>query len=134
MAAFSPAGPAPITATSKSWGMGVMVSGGMNRAVAAAVFVVLAAAAAPALALADEPPPWAADPVARGQVPKVYLDEQAKADNKATCPLLVITDVGVGKGAKPRRANFAGGWAVAYDRKGQRSAFGVAGAGVEKGS
>jgi len=79
------------------------------------------------------PPPahsWG-DPVARATVPKVYLKEQAKAENKATCPLLVLTDLGDGAGAKLRRANFGGGWAVAYDKPGQRSAFGIAGTGVE---
>jgi hypothetical protein len=92
-----------------------------------------------------EPPPWAGEPLAAADVPRVYLDEHRKADNRGTCPLLVATDVEAG--AKPRRANFHGGWAVAYDKKGApgtrpsgepcascgRSAFGVAGAGVEKG-
>ena len=83
----------------------------------------------------DEPPPWAAAaPLATAAVPKVYLDEHRKAENRATCPLLVITDPGSeGKGARARRASFHGGWAVAYDKKGKRSLFGVAGAGVEKG-
>jgi hypothetical protein len=92
-----------------------------------------------------EPPPWAGEPLAAADVPRVYLDEHRKADNRATCPLLVATDVEAG--AKPRRASFHGGWAVAYDKKGApgtrpsgepcascgRSAFGLAGAGVEKG-
>jgi hypothetical protein len=92
-----------------------------------------------------EPPPWSADPVAARDVPRVYLDEHRKAENRETCPLMVLTEVD--EGARPRRANFSGGWAVAYDKKGMagtrpsgeacadcgRSAFGVAGAGVEKG-
>jgi len=78
-----------------------------------------------------DPPPWAADALDSAKVPKVYLAELKKAKNKATCPLLVITDVA--DGAKPRAANFDGGWAVAYDTKKVRSAFGVAGAGIEKG-
>lgn len=80
-----------------------------------------------------EAPPWAADPLDAAKVPKVYVTEHKKAKNKATCPLLVITDFGGVDDAKPRAANFAGGWAVAYDTKKQRSAFGVAGAGIEKG-
>jgi hypothetical protein len=104
-----------------------------------------AALDAGAAATTTAPPPWAGEPLAAGDVPRVYLDEHGKADNRATCPLLVATDVEAG--AKPRRASFHGGWAVAYDKKGApgtrpsgepcascgRSAFGVAGAGVEKG-
>ena len=92
-----------------------------------------------------EPPPWAADPVAAADVPRVYLKEHRKAENRETCPLMVLTVAD--EGARPRRANFSGGWAVAYDKKGLagtrpsgeacadcgRSAFGIAGAGVEKG-
>jgi hypothetical protein len=95
-----------------------------------------------------EPPPWAADPVPAAGVPRVYLAEHKKAANRASCPLLVLTDLGAGAGARPRRATFYGGWAVAYDKKGLpgsdkrgeacdtcgRSAFGVAGAGIEKGA
>lgn len=94
---------------------------------------------------ATAPPPWAGEPLAAGDVPRVYLEEHGKAENRATCPLLVATEVETG--ARPRRASFHGGWAVAYDKKGApgtrasgepcascgRSAFGVAGAGVEKG-
>jgi hypothetical protein len=80
-----------------------------------------------------EEPPWSTDALEAAKVPKVYVAEHKKAKNKATCPLLVITDFGGEADAKPRAANFAGGWAVAYDTKKQRSAFGVAGAGVEKG-
>jgi hypothetical protein len=80
-----------------------------------------------------EDPPWSTDALEAAKVPKVYVAEHKKAKNKATCPLLVITDFGGEADAKPRAANFAGGWAVAYDTKKQRSAFGVAGAGVEKG-
>ena len=103
---------------------------------------------APEPAAPPEPPPppvieWG-DPVAKSAVPKIYRTVHAKADNRATCPLLVLTDLGDGDGAKPRKANFAGGWAVAYDKPGLpgtaasgescadcgRSAFGIAGAGV----
>ena len=91
------------------------------------------------------PPPWAAEPLAAADVPRVYLKEHRVAENRETCPLLVPVDVEAG--AVPRRASFHGGWAVAYDMKGSpgklssgepcatcgRSAFGVAGAGVEKG-
>jgi hypothetical protein len=91
------------------------------------------------------PPPWAGPPLAAADVPRVFRDEHRKAANRETCPLLVPTEVEAG--ARPRRASFHGGWAVAYDKKGApgsrpsgepcascgRSAFGVAGTGSEKG-
>src|SRR5262249_42990925 len=72
--------------------------------------------------------------------------EWKKAENRAGCPLLVPTEYGSAAGAHPRAANFYGGWAVAFDKKGLPgtsadgydcatcgpSAFGVARAGVEK--
>ena len=94
-----------------------------------------------------EPAPWATDKLAAKRVPRVFLREHKKADNRESCPLMVPTDLGAGQGAKPRRASFHGGWAVAYDKKGLpgtlpsgedcadcgRGAFGIAGAGVSKG-
>ncbi len=91
------------------------------------------------------PPPWAGEPLAEADVPRVFRDQHRAAENRDSCPLLVPTEVEAG--ARPRRASFSGGWAVAYDKKGApgkrpggepcascgRSTFGVAGAGVEKG-
>ncbi|MGE0871113.1 MAG: hypothetical protein AB7P03_21290 [Kofleriaceae bacterium] len=77
----------------------------------------------------DPPAPWEAEPVDAAAVPKIYFDVHRKAENRASCPLLVITETD----AKPRRASFAGGWAVAYDAPGERSAYGVAGTGVAGG-
>jgi hypothetical protein len=62
-------------------------------------------------------------------VPPFYADEWRKAENRATCAAIAPAELGAGEGAIPRRANFAGGWAVAYDLPGKRSAFGVAGTG-----
>ena len=82
--------------------------------------------AAPALA----PAPWSGPRLARSEVPSVYGREWSKADNRATCALVAPAALGDGAGATPRAATFAGGWAVAYDRPGMRSAVGIAGAGV----
>jgi hypothetical protein len=73
------------------------------------------------------PAPWSERPLARGDVPAVYRAEWQKAANRATCTLVAPRSLGEGAGAVPRAANFSGGWAVAYDRPGLRSAFGVAG-------
>ncbi|AKM09816.1 hypothetical protein AB433_07190 [Croceicoccus naphthovorans] len=56
-------------------------------------------------------------------------NEWATAENKAQCAPLVLTSDGGAKG-EPRRANFAGGWGVAFDTDDVRSAFGVAGPGL----
>ena len=54
--------------------------------------------------------------------------EWNKAENRDVCaPLAFISDAGAG--GAPRRANFAGGWAVAFDLPDLRSAYGVAGPG-----
>lgn len=59
----------------------------------------------------------------------LVLAEWKKAENRSYCkPLTFSNDGGVGGIA--RRAQFYGGWAVAFDLPGARSAYGVAGTGV----
>jgi eukaryotic-like serine/threonine-protein kinase len=92
-----------------------------------------------------EPPPWSAAKLPASAVPFVVA-EWRKAENKADCAALGFADVGdIGAGAKARRAEFYGGWAIAYDKKGLagtdgsgsdcpacgRSAFGIAGTGAK---
>ncbi|WP_199504022.1 COG3650 family protein [Qipengyuania sp. YIM B01966] len=55
--------------------------------------------------------------------------EWAKAENRKRCAALAFADDG-GAGGTARRANFSGGWAVAFDTAGTRSAYGVAGPGL----
>ncbi|WP_420126298.1 hypothetical protein [Longimicrobium sp.] len=57
------------------------------------------------------------------------MAEWRKAANRSTCALVAPANPGAVAGAVPRGAYFAGGWAVAYDQTGLRSAFGVAGTG-----
>jgi hypothetical protein len=52
-----------------------------------------------------------------------------KAENRAGCAPVAFTDEG-GGGGTPRPATFSGGWAVAFDVPGTRSAYGVAGPGL----
>jgi hypothetical protein len=80
---------------------------------------------------AEPAAPWSAAPLPAAAVPDVYHAEWRRADNRASCALLAPAELGADVGATPRRANFAGGWAVAYDLPGRRSAFGVAGAGSD---
>jgi hypothetical protein len=77
--------------------------------------------------------PWRNAPLSGAAVPSVYLEEWAKAENRATCAPIAPRSLGDHAHATPRRANFAGGWAVAYDLPDLRSAFGIAGAGVKAG-
>lgn len=56
----------------------------------------------------------------------LILREWSKAANRKDCAPVMFKDGG-GRRADLRPANFAGGWAVAYDLPGNRSAYGVAG-------
>jgi hypothetical protein len=76
--------------------------------------------------------PWRSAPISRLEVPTVYVEQWSKAENRDTCALVAFRRLGTGgAGAQLRAANFAGGWAVAYDFPDLRSAFGIAGAGVK---
>lgn len=60
------------------------------------------------------------------------LAEWRKAENRRACaPLAFWSDGGLRGTA--RRAYFGGGWGVAFDRPGLRSAYGVAGSGLVPG-
>jgi hypothetical protein len=76
------------------------------------------------------PPPEATRPAEPGPLAAALVRaEWRKADNRESCaPLAFTTDAGAP--AKPRRANFAGGWAVAFDTPDTRSAYGIAGPGL----
>jgi hypothetical protein len=95
-----------------------------------ALLLLASCATAPAPKLA----PWRAAPLPRNEVPRVYVTQWEKAENRSTCALIAPRSLGdEGQAATPRAANFSGGWAVAYDLPDLRSAFGVAGAGVRAG-
>ena len=99
----------------------------MRAALFAALLLTTACASAPRA-------PWRDTPLPRAGVPDVYQTQWEKAENRATCAMIAPRSVGAaGVNAKPRAATFSGGWAVAYDLPGTRSAFGVAGAGVRAG-
>jgi uncharacterized membrane protein len=71
-------------------------------------------------------PPAAEAEAAAVAAQELVVAEWRKAANRAQCaPAGFATTV---KGTA-RRANFSGGWAIAWDRPGLRSAFGVAGTG-----
>ena len=83
---------------------------------------------------AQDLPPWKLnEQLKTDEVPSVYLAEWEKADNAAGCAPLILFGAEREQGISLRRANFHGGWAVAYDTPEQRSSFGIAGAGVLAG-
>lgn len=84
---------------------------------------------APPVAPALPAAPWSGERLAADAVPAEFVTEWRRAENRATCAPVAPASLGQGAGARPRRANFSGGWAVAYDQPGVRSAFGVAGTG-----
>lgn len=88
-------------------------------------------------------PPWDDDGPRFG-VPGVLIEQWRQAENRDWCAPVAFPSTGV-ENAIPRPANFAGGWAVAWDlpdgpgsaASGEycnncgRGAFGIAGTGVE---
>lgn len=60
------------------------------------------------------------------QADRLILNEWRKAENRAHCAPLHFRDSAGAQGT-PRPARFSGGWAVAWDQPGRRSAFGLAG-------
>jgi len=102
----------------------------MNRLVPL-VLLLAACATAPSGSL-PRVAPWRSAPISRLEVPTTYVEQWTKAENRDTCALVAFRTLGEkGAGAQLRAANFAGGWAVAYDFADLRSAFGIAGAGVK---
>ena len=73
--------------------------------------------------------PWSAAPLDADAVPDVFVNAWRNAENRVTCALLAPESTGRPE-ATARRAEFSGGWAVAYDLAELRSAFGVAGTGA----
>lgn len=76
------------------------------------------------------PAPWSQPALSRSALPGVYVQEWRKAENRESCALIAPRSLGEYASANPRAATFSGGWAVAYDLPGTRSAFGVAGTGA----
>lgn len=95
------------------------------------LFAFLLMVSCSGMAAASKPvaPPWAAKSVKANQVPEVFYSQWYKAQNQNKCAILVLTAAKKEPNAKPRKANFSGGWAVAYDKPNARSAFGIAGTG-----
>lgn len=61
---------------------------------------------------------------------EIARTEWTKAENRADCAPLGLVNDGAAAGV-PRRAEFTGGWAVAFDRPDLRSAYGFAGTDVD---
>lgn len=75
----------------------------------------------PAPTAGDPPRPWIGE--------RTAISRWAVAENKAKCAPLALVDDGGARGTE-RSADFAGGWAVAFDQPGLRSAYGFAGVGL----
>ncbi len=92
---------------------------------------------------ASRPAPWSAEPVATGDAPSELLAAWREADNREQCAPLAPTSYL--EGARIRRADYAGGWAVEFDKQGMpgmtrngractdcgRGAYGIAGTAIE---
>ncbi len=94
---------------------------------------------------AEPAPPWEGPALSRSEAPSVLISEWEKAENRSSCAPLTFRSFGITGSRTPRRANFGGGWAVAWDLPNGpgtaasgdtcadcgRGAFGIAGTGVE---
>lgn len=75
------------------------------------------------------PVPALAAPSPQAVANQLVYRQWAKAENRSQCAPIGVTPA-IADGGTPRAAYFGGGWGVAFDRPGLRSAFGVAGAGI----
>lgn len=77
---------------------------------------------------------WTKPAINSSQTDAVYHQEWSKSPTKTTCPILALPKNSNAQisGHSARRANFSGGWGVAYDLPNDRSAYGVANVGVLK--
>lgn len=78
------------------------------------------------------PAPLASAPSPQTRANELVYREWARSGVRWQCAPLGLTPAAAGAGT-PRRADFSDGWAVAFDRPGQRSAFGIAGTGIRDG-
>jgi hypothetical protein len=105
----------------------------MRNALAALFLLTACTTTAPPPSTFPNQAPWTAPALARSEVPAVYAAQWEKAENRTTCALIAPRSLGPeGAGATSRAATFSGGWAVAYDLPNLRSAFGVAGTGLQE--
>jgi hypothetical protein len=116
-----------------------------SRAMTGAIVLVTSAACAgsgtppdtavpapPAPPASDAPgaAPWSRAALSPDAVPAAYIEAWQQAANRSRCALIAPASTATTAAATARRAQFGGGWGVAYDLADQRSAFGVAGTGV----
>jgi hypothetical protein len=80
-------------------------------------------------AVADAAPAPNPSPARAFVAADLVRQQWAKARNRERCAPVAFTDVGGAQGTA-RAATFGGGWAVAFDLPGTRSAYGVAGPGL----
>ncbi|WP_352337801.1 hypothetical protein [Psychrobacter sp. 16-MNA-CIBAN-0192] len=75
---------------------------------------------------------WMKPAIDNSQTDAVYRQEWLKAESRRLCPILALPKQSAAHldGHTSRRANFSGGWGVAYDLPKLRSAYGVANAGT----
>lgn len=76
--------------------------------------------------------PWTEPAIKNGETDTVYQQEWMKSERKSLCPILALPKQASAHLTQHsvRRANFSGGWGVAYDLPDMRSAYGVANVGT----
>ena len=76
--------------------------------------------------------PWAKPAINNNETDPVYRQQWLQANSKSLCPILALPKRSSAhlSAHTVRRAEFSGGWGVAYDLPNLRSAYGVANAGT----
>lgn len=96
------------------------------RRLAAGFAVLLALVTGAAAEVRAAPPADAIETLPGGAR---VLEQWRRAQNRGHCAPLAFAEI-ASPSARARRATFSGGWAVAFDLPGLRSAFGIAGTGT----
>jgi hypothetical protein len=90
----------------------------MIRIITPLLLLAISCVTAPTATRSPSDPPWSSQFLSPASVSPRFIEEWRIAENRATCAPLAPADLGVITGATARRANFAGGWAVAWDLPG----------------
>lgn len=113
VASTAPQSPDQTGATTSTPGPRLTVPGGTSASPTPSTSVLPAVDLRP-----NGPPPWSAGKIVSGPAYRVGLDEWAVAENKDQARLVLPAEVALSVSSTPRRANFSGGWAVAWDETG----------------
>ena len=93
--------------------------------------LVVSGCASSTTLLTSDSAPWSHSRLSSSEVPPVLIEQWLIAENKDSCAPVAPKSLLDWEKSTVRSAYFGGGWAIAFDTAETRSAFGIAGAGVD---